>query len=352
MESLLRQFLPFERLLAAAPLGSGNINDSYRIDLEQNGVPKTLLLQRLNHQVFKKPETVARNIRAVAEYLSQQENYPYQISLPLAGLDGNDLQRDEAGNFWRVFTFLDHSFVPETAADPDMAFEAAKAYGAFLRALGGFPAERLTETIPGFHDTDHRWTAFEQILKENPAGRAASVQAEIEQLFAAQPVFQALSRLKNSGGLPLRVTHNDTKAGNVLLDASTRKAIAVIDWDTVMPGTVLSDFGDMVRTFVPDAYEDADPVRLGLRTAVLEALCRGFLSETDGFLTKTELENLPLGARWIIGEQALRFLGDYLAGDVYYKTGYPEHNLVRARNQLKIFELVSEAETTIRSFLT
>jgi Ser/Thr protein kinase RdoA (MazF antagonist) len=336
LEHLARRFFQFEQWVGAMPLGNGNINDTYRIDFQRDGLQKTFLLQRLNHLVFKDPTAVMRNLRAVATHLAAQD-YPYRVAAPVVALDGEVLQRDTAGNYWRAFPFFADSFAPEGLAEVGIAYEAARAYGAFARALRDFPAHSLVETIPGFHDTDRRWEVFLQILKENPARRVEHSQAEIEAIFAAKPIFERVSRLKKSGALPLRATHNDTKAGNVLFDARTHKALAVIDLDTVMPGTVLSDFGDMVRTFAPDCYED-DPGQVTIRPEILEALTRGFLEETTVFLTDVERENLLLGARWIVGEQALRFLTDWLAGDVYYKIRHPEHNLVRARNQLAVLQ--------------
>lgn len=336
LESLARNFFHFDRWLGATAFGSGNINDTYRIDFEKNGVREVWLLQRLNHLVFRQPEAVMQNIRAVCEHLTGQD-YPYRVVAPVAALDGKFLQNDDGGNCWRVFPFLENTFAPEGAPDAGIAYEAARAYGAFGRALRGFPAETLAETIPGFHDTDRRWEVFLEILEENPARRVAETRPEIEAMFSAKPIFEKISNLKKSGALPLRVTHNDTKAGNVLFDNSTRKALAVIDLDTVMPGTILSDFGDMVRTFVPDCPEDA-PQAPTLRLDALDALQRGFLEETGDFLTKTEKENLLLGAAWITGEQALRFLTDWLAGDTYYKIRFPEHNLVRTRNQLALLD--------------
>lgn len=339
LESIARRFFSFDRWLGAAPLGAGNINDTYRIDFETGDRKNTYLLQRLNHLIFKDPEGVTQNILAISAHLSRQD-YPYRILTPVAAVDGGFLQRDEGGNFWRVFPFFDHTFAPEDLPDPEIAEEAARAYGTFARLLRDFPAENLTETIPGFHDTDRRREVFLKTLESNPAGRAGSSRAEIESMMAARPVFDEISRLKKSGALPLRVTHNDTKAGNVLFDLRTRKAVSVIDLDTVMPGTILSDFGDMVRTFVPDRRED-DSGAVVLRADVLEALQRGFSEATEDFLTAGEKENLLLGAAWITGEQALRFLTDWLAGDVYYKIRYPEHNLVRARNQLALFREVN-----------
>lgn len=338
LEALLRRFLPTGRFLNAASCGNGNINDSYRVEVElENGI-QSYFLQRLNHQVFRNPEALMENVRKVAGYLGAQ-SYPYRIAVPITALDGQLLQIDNAGNYWRLFPFFENTYAPEGLSDPDIAYEAARAYGAFARALRDFPAAELAETIPGFHDTDQRWAVFLTVLQENTALRADSVQAEIEAMFALKPVFDQISALKNSGALPLRVTHNDTKAGNVLFDTHSHKAVAVIDWDTIMPGTLLSDFGDMARTFVPNVYEDAPAEQLVLRSTVLDALQKGYLEETADFMQPAEKENLLLGAQWISGEQALRFLTDYLAGDVYYKLKYPEHNLVRVRNQLALAAL-------------
>ena len=340
LETIARQFFPIDVWMSAIPIGSGNINDTYRIDFLSQNERHTWLLQRLNHRVFTDPDAVMRNISMVAKHLTAQPGFPLEIPEPVTGPDGRFLQRDADGNFWRVFPFFEHTYAPERLPEPAVAGETAQAYGAFLRALRGLDAGGLAETIPGFHDTDRRWTVFQNTLEQDPAGRASTIRVEIEAMHRAQPVFEAVSRLKQRGALPTRVTHNDTKAGNVLLDTRTGRAVAVIDWDTLMPGTVLSDFGDMVRTFAPDGPEDSADAP-ALRLDALAALCEGFLRQTADFLCPEERENLPLGAQWIIGEQALRFLTDYLAGDVYYKTQYPEHNLVRARNQLALFEAVS-----------
>lgn len=337
-----RQFFDYETWLGAAPIGLGNINDTYRIEFRHEGTVQAWLLQRLNHVVFTHPHAVMDNIQAVAQYLSRQPGFPLRVPTPVPTRSGDLLHVDGAGNYWRVFPFYSGTYAPENLPEPEVAFEAAKAYGVFLSALRAFPVDRVVETIPGFHDTDRRWVQFESMLKQDPVGRKAETGPELDVLFSAKPVFEHISRLKASGAVPRRVTHNDTKAGNVLLDEQTHRAVAVIDWDTIMPGTVLSDFGDMVRTFAPAAGEDSEADTLTLRLDALEALCRGFLSETADFLTETEKQELPYGALWIIGEQALRFLGDYLAGDTYYKIRYPTHNLVRARNQLALFQKIQE----------
>lgn len=336
LEPIARRFFDIDHWLSAAPIGSGNINDTYRIDFGREGAMQSIVLQRINRRVFQNPEQLMRNIDLVSRHL-QNADYPYRPLPPLPAADGRLYHLDGTGNYWRCFPYIADSYAPEGKQNPEAAFEAAKAYGAFARALQDFPVQQLAETIPGFHDTDRRWTTFLEVIETDPAGRVGAAAAEIEAMFQAKSLFEKISRLKKSGVLPLRVTHNDTKAGNVLLSESTHKALAVIDLDTVMPGTILSDFGDMVRTFVPDQPED-DPGSVGLRTDMLEAIREGFLSETAGFLTDAEKENLLLGGAWITGEQALRFLSDWLAGDVYYKIRYPEHNLVRARNQLALFQ--------------
>lgn len=357
LENIARQFFRIEQWLGAQPLGNGNINDTYRIDFQEDSALRTAVLQRLNHRVFRQPEAVMRNWQAVAEHLLRADDFPLQIPVPQPTLDGQLLHFDAVGageepNCWRAFPFFENTFAPETAATPDVAREAARAYGIFLRALGDFPAEALAETIPGFHDTDRRWAVFQEILAKDPAGRLAGTAAEVTEMEAALPIFQEISRLKTSGALPLRATHNDTKAGNVLLDSRAGRAVAVIDWDTIMPGTALSDFGDMMRSFAPDRPESApDVADLSLRLDVVEAMCRSFLAETRHFLTPIERANLFLGGQWLIGEQALRFLTDYLAGDVYYKVAHPTHNLARARNQLALLRRVTEAEAQIRRFL-
>jgi hypothetical protein len=338
MIEIARLFFRFDYFVGVKPIGDGHINDTYQLEVVLDGVSQRVLLQRLNHLVFKQPELVTANTLLVCQHLSEQD-YLYQIARPLAALNGSFMQQDSVGNYWRAFSFIEHSYAPEGISDPSIAYEAARAYGAFSRALSNFPAQLLAETIPGFHDTDRRWAAFLKVLKEDPVSRVKDTLPEIEAIFTVKPVFDKISHLKSSGELPLRVAHNDTKAGNVLFDKTTNQALAVIDLDTVMPGTLLSDFGDMVRTFAPDCTEDSTSSPI-LRKDILYALNRGFLKETDLFLSLTERDNLMLGAAWMVGEQALRFLTDWLAGDVYYKIASPEHNLVRARNQLALVKEV------------
>jgi hypothetical protein len=201
---IARSFLDFDACLHLTPVGQGNINDSYRLEVSLlSGMRQSYLLQRLNHQVFKNPDLVMRNMQLVADYL-QKQAYSYQISMPLAALDGQYLQRDDAGNYWRLFPFFENTYAPEGIVDQAIAFEAARAYGAFAAALRDFPAQQLGETIPGFHDTQQRWAYFLQVLEEDPVGRAGNVRAEIDALFGIKPLFDKIQELRQV--LPLRVT--------------------------------------------------------------------------------------------------------------------------------------------------
>lgn len=331
--TVVSKFFGPAHLVSWAPIGQGNINDTYWVAFADG---RQYVLQKLNHRVFRQPEAVMENTMCVCSHLIRK-GFPYQLAVPLSTLDGKHWYRDEAGACWRAMPFIPNSYAPEQCPDPDIACRAASAYGAFARYLQDFPVARLSETIPGFHDTERRWADYQDVLGSDPANRKKECPDVLTDIALAKPVFSEIARLKQNGQLPLRVTHNDTKVGNVLFDRSTHEALAVIDLDTVMPGTLLSDFGDMVRTFAPSVQEDAEDEPV-VQMEVLEALKIGYLEQTADFMVQGERENLMLGAAWMAGEQALRFLTDFLAGDVYYKTATPMHNLVRARNQLKLLK--------------
>ena len=333
MEPVVSQFFDFQHFVSLAPFGTGHINDTYTLEIREGEAPKSYLLQRLNHNVFRRPEVVMQNIRLVAEHLSRQD-YPLEILAPLTTGDGRLLHRDEAGNFWRVFPFFEKTVTFDKVETPEQAFEAARAFGVFAKALNDMDPSQLQPTIPGFHDGEKRLAYFLDVLKRAIPERLETARAEVEEVLQNQLIFNKIASLR----LPVRVVHHDTKINNVLFGAATLKAACVIDLDTVMPGIVLSDFGDMMRTFTSEADEDeADLSKVGLRLPVFKAMTEGFLSEMSGLLTPAERENLVEGGRWLTLMQVIRFLADYLEGDIYYKTNYPEHNLVRTRNQLALF---------------
>lgn len=333
-QSIVTQFFPGTTIATPTPVGEGLINQTWQLDTSDG----RWLLQKINTNLFRNPEALMANFKAIAEHLLNDTEYPLRVAAPVATSDGRLFYTDPNGDCWRIFPFFDNTFAPERLPTPEQAYEAAKAYAHFIKSLRDFPAETLYEPLPGFHDTVARYKQFRSVLENDPVGRLASVGDEVEAVLAAEKYALEVHHLIHSGQLPVRVTHNDTKAGNVLLDATTQRAVSVIDWDTVMPGTVLSDYGDMVRTFVSDRYEDDPAYGLQIRPEVLDALDKGFLEVAGSFLTPTEIASLPLGARWIVTEQALRFLTDYIAGDVYYKVKDGEHNLRRARNQMALLK--------------
>ncbi|MEY3368909.1 MAG: hypothetical protein RI973_2064 [Bacteroidota bacterium] len=334
MKEIISQFFDYSGFVRCQPFGSGHINDTFRLDVRSEEGSRPWLLQRLNHQVFRQPDVVMENIRLVGEYLSAQPAYPLLVLSPVPTLDGRLLHRDDAGNYWRVFPFFENTISFDRVETPEQAFEAARAFGCFSRALNGMDASRLRPTIPGFHDGLRRLAYFREVLERALPERLSEAGEEVAGILAESSIFEEVDQLR----LPLRAIHHDTKINNVLFDATTRKAVCVIDLDTVMPGIILSDFGDMMRTFTNAAGEDEqDLSKVFMQEDVYQALSEGFLSEMADLLTPAEREQLPRGGLWLTLMQAVRFLADYLEGDVYYKTAYAGHNLVRTRNQLALF---------------
>lgn len=342
-ENAAAHFFGRNTALEVTSFGQGNINDTWKLTVSQNGHPQPYLLQRLNHLVFRQPEQVMANISNVARHLTAK-NYASGILHPCADAEGSILFCDEAGNSWRIFPFFERTTTLETVETPGQALVASRAFGAFLEALADLDPASLHETIPGFHNSVARLAVFEEAVAKDVAGRLGGVREEVALVLKESALFQHIFNLK----LPLRVVHNDAKIGNILLDEPAEKAVAVIDWDTIMPGYLLSDLGDIARTMAASCSEDeADPAKVVFRMPVFEAICQGFLPPLRKILTAEERNALHLAPRWIILEQAMRFLGDYLAGDAYYKIRHPLHNLERARNQLALYQSALEQEKRV-----
>lgn len=261
----------------------------------------------------------------------------------LPTVSGAYLYRTEGGAYWRCSRFIDGATAHVTLEDPHLLYEAGKGYGEFQRLADGFPAHTLAEVLPNFHNTKKRFSDFISAVENDVAGRAHEVEKEINYLRAREDLAGSIVGMLERGELPLRVTHNDTKLSNVMLDDQTGEAVCVIDLDTVMPGTVLYDFGDAIRSGAASAAEDEPKLdRMNFLPEYCESFRQGFLETCGEILTETEKDNLMLGARVIVYEQAMRFLTDYLNGDTYYKTVFPGHNLVRARTQIRLFSQIPE----------
>lgn len=313
------------------PFGSGHINSTYQIKTDAG---YTYILQRINRYVFTDPKAVMENVGAVTEYLRDRVDPSETLHFQLSDTD-TYYHVDEQGEFWRCYEFADGICLEAPESERDF-YESAIAFGRFQELLKDFPAETLHESIPLFHNTVNRYRLFKEALEKNAAGRADSVADEIAFILAREQEAGTICNLLDSGDLPLRVTHNDTKLNNVLLDRKTRKALCVLDLDTVMPGSSLYDYGDSIRFGAATAAEDEkETEKMGIDLNLFRVYTAGYLTACPG-LTAKEKELMPLGAKIMTLEVGVRFLTDYLDGDLYFKTAYPEHNLVRARTQLKL----------------
>ena len=332
MEQVLQQFCLDGTPASCEPFGNGHINRTFRVTCSSGRV---YTLQRINRVAFRHPEELIENIDAVSRFIARKDIGLEMICLCPAK-DGRKYAVDAQGEFWRAYDFISGGLSLEAPRDCNDFYQAAVAFGKFQQALADFPAATLHETIPLFHNTTNRYRIFRKALQDDLAGRAAGVPDDIRFALDREQEAGTLCSLLDSGELPLRVTHNDTKLNNVLFDRRTRKALCVLDLDTVMPGSSLYDYGDSIRFGAATAAEDEkDLSKMGINLHLFQVYTAGYLAACKS-LTPKELELLPLGAKIITLELAVRFLTDYLDGDRYFRVAYPEHNLVRARAQMKL----------------
>lgn len=321
-------------------LGEGNINDTFLVEADYGAVP--FVLQKINRHVFPEPEAVIANAITLHRHLSGKQ-LPMQLLEPRARHDYPEqlFLKDGAGDYWRAFCYIPGTLSYTYASEPVLAFEASRAMAYFLGGLWDIEAATVHEVIPHFHDGIWRFHRFEEAVQRDAARRIGEVGREVTFALDEWEVFRAVE----TAAFPQRIVHNDAKMGNFLFDVWQEKMPAVIDWDTTMPGAIVSDFGDMVRTMTASLPEDDDCFeQVVVRKDWFEALVKGFIPPLRGFMRPEELEGLLLGARWIILEQMIRFLGDYLNGDTYYKVRFPQHNLVRARNQMALYQSLVRQE--------
>ena len=336
--STVFDYFGFPEGLQLAPLGSGNINDTW---LGTSVQGEKLVLQRINTIVFPYPDRIMHNYRVVLAHL-RSKNTNLELPGLLPGIDGQGYLFDEEGNCWRAVDYLAGSVAVEHAENPQQAQQAAAAVGTFLNGLADLDPQLVEDTLPGFHDSLSRFQHFQKAVEQNAAGRLAEVREEVAFVQKEARVFQHIHDL----GLPLRVVHNDPKIANVLFDAHSGEAISVIDWDTIQAGSILSDFGDMVRSMTPTFSEDeADVNKVEVVLPLFEGLASGFVPKIQAALSTVEKEHLLQGAFWIILEQMMRFLGDYI------KVRYAEHNLVRARNQQALYQSIQKREEELQAIL-
>jgi hypothetical protein len=284
-----------------------------------------------------------RNIASVTRRLARQDPDPRHVLTLIPTRSGGDFLLDEEGAYWRVYDFITDSLCLQKAESAADFYQSAVAFGAFQNLLADFPAGTLHETIPRFHDTPNRYAALHRAVQADVKGRFNETRLEVAFALEREAEAAAMTEMLRRGELPKRVTHNDTKLNNVMLDAHTRKALCVIDLDTVMPGLAANDFGDSIRFGASTAAEDEkDLAKVESSLPLYEAYVQGFLGECGNRLTELETQTLPLGAKLMTLECGVRFLTDYLAGDVYFHVHRPGHNLDRCRTQ---FKLVADMES-------
>ncbi len=335
------------------PFGHGHINDTYLIKTEGESNPD-YILQRKNHLIFKNIAGMMNNIVLATSHirkkliLNGEDEIERKVMTYLPAADHNYYILDEESNYWTMCLFIKESHGIEEVTNSNQAFSAGKAFGQFQNQLSDLKGSLLIETIPNFHNGKFRHGQLLQAVEENKARRLDSIRSETESLLARAPKMTQLQDWLDSGELPLRITHNDTKINNVLYDHNDN-ILCIIDLDTVMPGSALFDFGDAIRTLGNTAPEDEPNLeKIGFNRDYYTAFAQGYLSESSNFLTPKEWENLAFSCCYMAWEQAIRFLTDYLNGDTYYKIAYPEHNRVRTLAQLRYLEVLEENFSTMQ----
>ena len=352
MEYNLSEILEkFDIKRETAPYGDGHINDTYRVKGQY------YILQRINSNVFKKPYEVMENIEAVTEYLRKKiieaGGDPDRETLTLVKtVDGQNLYKADEENYFRVYKFIEGAKTYSRVESPEQFYNAAKTFGKFQTMLAGFPADKLHETIPQFHYTPNRVQQLRDAIANDAAGRAASVQKEIEFALARADEADTIIKAMEEGSVPLRVTHNDTKLNNVMLDEKTGEGVCVIDLDTVMPGSMLYDYGDALRFGASTAAEDETNLsKVWFDVNLFKQFSLGYIEEMKDVITEKEIELMPFAAKLLTYECGIRFLADYLNGDTYFKIHHEHHNLDRARTQLKLVADIENKTEEMKSII-
>lgn len=355
---VISQFAIYGDLVSFKPLGNGHINNTYRSTFSQGGARIRYTHQRINKEVFKQPDQVVSNIAAVTDFLRESykkeglEDISRRTLTLVPCKDGKFFYLDSHGNYWRTYLFVENVTTYEIMDSTALAQQLGQTVGEFQNRLASYNGPRLFDTIPRFHDMHLRYQQLDDALARDPAGRKASAKEELDFLEANRQRGMVLSDGLANGKLREGITHNDTKLNNILFDQETGAALCVIDLDTVMPGTVLFDTGDMIRTATNTAAEDEkDLSKVTFNFNVFRALIGGYYAKAGSFLTDYEKSLLAESGRAITQIMAVRMLTDYINGDVYYHTDYPEHNLVRARTQIALIKSMDSQWDLVTAFI-
>ena len=340
-EALMAFELP-GKILSCEKYGNGHINDTFLTITENGGSEIRFILQRMNSDVFKDPEALMHNIVLVTDFLKEKirergGDVERETLNPVRTAEGKAFYRDSNGSYWRIYKFITDAVSLDQVRSPKDFYESAVTFGRFSGQMASFEASQLVETIPDFHNTPKRFETFKTAVEEDVCGRTGSVREEIAFFNEHRADMEYCAGQLAKGLIPLRVTHNDTKLNNIMIDAKTGKGICVIDLDTVMPGLSIFDFGDSIRFGANTAAEDErDLSKVSLSTELFETYVKGYLSGCDGALTDEEIRLMPYGAKNMTLECGMRFLTDYLQGDTYFMIHREDHNLDRAHTQIAL----------------
>lgn len=340
IRKILQQFDLHGKVTGFEPFGNGHINWTYKVDIE-NG--ESFVLQRINVFVFNDPVGLMRNIDLLTKFMAEKVKDQREVLQLVKARNGNNFIVNEEGHYWRVYVFVKNSICYDKTPSTELFQECGAAFGRFQRSLADFPVSELIETIPNFHNTVARYSAFDAALNEDPLNRAKDVRTEIDFANAERPIANLFMDKIANQEVPLRVTHNDTKINNVLFDKDTHRGLCVVDLDTTMPGLAAWDFGDAIRYGANTGAEDEQDLdKISLDLNLFQAFAKGFCGKCKDYVTRPEIELCPAAAKLMTLETGLRFLTDYLNGDTYFKIAHPGHNVDRCRTQ---FKLVSDMNT-------
>lgn len=355
LQEISKQFQIYGEILHAETCKIGHINETYSATYDQGGMRVRYIHQKINKHVFKNPPAVMRNLERVSAHLRrklEEQRPPYITRRCLTIVPtrkGRSYYVDKGGEYWRTFVFIEGVNTLEAVQSPTQAYQAGYAFGEFQNLLVDLPGERLHETIPDFHHTRKRFKALQDAIQKDHINRAQLAGPEIEFALKHETLADVILKGMANGRIPERITHNDTKFNNVMLDVVTGEAMCVVDLDTVMPGCALYDFGDMVRTTTSPTLEDEpDLSKVKMHMPSFERLAEGYLATAGKFLTKAERSLMAFSGKLITFEIGIRFLTDFLSGDNYFRIHRPGHNLDRCRTQFKLIESIEQQEEAMQ----
>lgn len=357
IKKIVSRFMIDGEFMAYNPYGDGHINDTYALTFRTDKCLKRYILQRINTNVFPNVEGLMSNVMKVTGYLRdkviERSGDPDRECLNIIlTKEGESYYIDEDSNCWRVTLLVENTEAYQIAVDPKIYKETGKAFGEFIRTLDDFPVSELCIVLPKFHNTVDRYNKFRHALKENACKRRRYCREEVAFVKEREEMCDKIINLLADGQIPIRVTHNDTKINNILMDSNTGRPVCVIDLDTIMPGSLIYDFGDGIRSGCNTGMEDEkDLSKVNFDMEMFKNFTQGFVEGVGESLTQTEKDNLVYGAILITFECGMRFLTDYLMGDVYFKTEYSNHNLVRAKTQFKLVKDMEDLRAEMEEYV-